>query len=68
VEDGTFTTCPGCGQRVDPDDPANLRAVELVDVGTFGTPADNNDKAEGMGAAFHPACFNPSDLRWRLAN
>jgi hypothetical protein len=68
MEGETFTTCPACGQRIDPDDPANLKAVEMVPTGTFGTPADNNDRSEGMGAVFHPSCFNQHDPNWKLAD
>ena|GEM_PF-1766301 len=65
MAEGPFTTCPGCGRQVDPADLANLRAVELVDVGTFG---EADDKAEGLGAVFHPGCFNPHDPGWKLAD
>jgi hypothetical protein len=68
MEGEAFTTCPGCGRRIDPDDPANLKAVEMMATGTFGDPADNNDLSEGMGAVFHPSCFNPRDPNWKLAD
>lgn len=62
----TFTKCPGCGQVVDPDDPENLRAVELVrSPPTFGEP--HGGLIEGMGAIFHPGCFNRHDPNWKLA-
>jgi hypothetical protein len=60
--EGEFTNCPGCGQRIDPDDPTNLRAVEMVPTPSFGEP---NSRTEGLGAVFHPGCFDPRDPNWQ---
>lgn len=63
-DDETFTNCPMCRQRIDPEDPTAVYAVELRDLGpTFGGPSE---VAEGLGAFFHPNCFNPSSSRWRV--
>ena len=61
--EGEFTNCPGCGQRINPGDPANLRAIEMVPTPSFGEP---NDRTEGIGAVFHAGCFNQSDPNWKL--
>lgn len=40
----------------------------MVPTGTFGTPADKNDRSEGIGAVFHPSCFNQPGPNWELAD
>jgi hypothetical protein len=63
TEEGEFTNCPGCGQRVSPDDATAVYAVELREIGpTFGGPAE---PVEGMGAFFHPDCLNARSRKWR---
>lgn len=63
---GTFTNCPMCGQRIDPQDPTAIYAVELREPGpTFGGPSE---VVEGLGAFFHPNCFNPSSPHWRVTD
>jgi hypothetical protein len=51
--EGEFTNCPGCGQRIDPDDPTNLPAVEMVRAPSFGarTPAPKRSVRSSTPAA-----------------
>lgn len=65
AEDGTFTVCPYCNQRVEPGDPgvtygreqvkiASMTGSEYIDgMGGFLHPGEYFD---GMGGFFHPSC------------
>jgi hypothetical protein len=56
-DDGkTFTRCPRCGQKVDPDGEGVRYAVELKRIDTMG----GTDRIEGMGGYFHAGCAVPS--------
>jgi hypothetical protein len=66
VDDETFTNCPECGRGIEPDDSCAVYAVQLRDLGpTFGGPSE---AVEGMGAFFHPGCFNRNSRRWRVTD
>ena len=47
---------------IEPDERDVVEAVEIVPVPGFGAPGDT---AEGMGAVFHPACFDEGDPSYR---
>jgi hypothetical protein len=51
VSDESFTVCPYCDERVEPDDPNSVYAVEQVEVLTMGPTREIID---GMGGYFHP--------------
>jgi hypothetical protein len=51
-EDETFTLCPGCGQRVDRDEPGVRYGVEQKRTATMG----GTFNIDGMGGFFHPGC------------
>lgn len=53
-DEAHYTVCPGCGERVDPDDPVTMYGYEQVPVPSVGDP---NAKADGLGAYFHQGHF-----------
>ena len=55
VSDRPRTTCPTCGEVIEPDEPNVIEAAEIVS--TPGMGAGRGDAAEGMTAVFHEACF-----------
>jgi hypothetical protein len=59
----TYTTCPTCGQRIDPGEPGAVYAVKLVSMPGFGSGA--GDVGEGLGAYFHDGCFPEGSEQWR---
>jgi hypothetical protein len=61
MDEQPFTLCPGCNQRVDPDEPRVIYAVELKRIDTLR----GFDYVEGMGAVFHEGHFPHSSGRWR---
>ena len=56
-EGKTYTICPSCGQRVEPEQEGVVYAVELERVDTFGA----TDYIEGVGA-FPPRLSRPAGL------
>lgn len=52
TEPEIYTLCPYCGERVEPDEPGVVYAVEIREVRTFG----GRDFIDGMGGFFHPGC------------
>jgi hypothetical protein len=65
VSDRPRTSCPTCGEAIEPDETDVIEAVEIRSVGGFGAPADT---AEGMRVVFHPACFPQGDPSYRRAS
>lgn len=61
MSEGTFTTCPLCGQRVEPNADGVVYAVEQVDVPGFGQA---HDFVDGRGGFFHPGC-PPERIDWQ---
>jgi hypothetical protein len=55
-----FFTCPGCAQRVDPDTPSVVYAVERVHLGQR-----SNDVIDGIPAFFHLPCFERAGGTWQ---
>jgi hypothetical protein len=53
TEGGTFTVCPSCGRRVDPDADDVVYAVEQMDAPGFGQV---HDFIDGRGGFLHPGC------------
>ena len=53
TEDQTYTVCPYCDRRVDPDAEGVVYAVEQREVTTMGPTRTIID---GMGGWFHPEC------------
>lgn len=49
----TFTICPYCRRKIDPDEEGVVYAVEQVDTPGFGQAHDWHD---GAGGFFHEAC------------
>jgi len=58
----SYTLCPTCGEQVSPDEPGVVEAVEMVDVGGYGS---TSDEAEGQKALFHGGCFPKGSPKWR---
>ncbi|MBD0281675.1 MAG: hypothetical protein ICV69_05710 [Thermoleophilaceae bacterium] len=56
------TTCPTCGEAIDPDESDVVEAVEVAPVPGFGAPGDT---ADGMSVVFHESCFPEGDPRYR---
>jgi hypothetical protein len=54
MADESFTVCPVCRERVEPDDPDLVYGFEQVESVGMGPTRHVSD---GMGAYFHPACF-----------
>ena len=59
-EDKPHTLCPTCRERIDPDDPGVIYAVEDQRLDTMG----GRDYVEGLGGFFHPDCGVPPG--WRV--
>jgi hypothetical protein len=53
TDGGTFTVCPYCGQRVEPDEEGVVYAREQKDMPGFGQA---HDFVDGAGGFFHPGC------------
>jgi len=49
----TLTTCPFCGERVDPNQAGVVYGVPRVNVPAFDRQSDSID---GDGRFFHPGC------------
>ena len=49
-----FHICESCRQRIEPDAPDAVRAVELVKTVAQGPTVEY---LEGMGVLFHEACY-----------
>jgi len=49
----TYTLCPYCRERVEPDEPGVVHAVEILDAPGMGQAYDYID---GMGGFFHTGC------------
>ena len=58
----TFDICETCRERVEPSDPDVLYAVELKEVGGFGT---GREYAEGLGVYFHEWCYPEGSRLYR---
>jgi hypothetical protein len=52
-EQETFTVCPYCRERVEPDDPRAIYAVEQVTLTAMGP---TRSLVDGMGGYFHDGC------------
>ena len=46
----TFCICELCREKVDPADPAVVRAVEVIEIATMGP---TNDRVRGLTVFFH---------------
>jgi hypothetical protein len=49
----TYTLCPYCRERVDPDESGVVYACEIRDVPGFG---EGHHYVDGLGGFFHPGC------------
>jgi hypothetical protein len=61
VSDETYTVCPGCNVRIEPDAPGNIYAQKMERIDDFG----GSEYVEGMGGFFHAPCFPPRFGHWR---
>jgi len=57
-----FYICETCRQRVDPEAPGTVRAVELLKVTTSGPTVEY---IEGLGVFFHDRCYPTGSERYR---
>jgi hypothetical protein len=64
VSEKPYSICAGCREKIDPEAPDTVEAVELISTPTMGQP---NDVREGLKAYFHEACF-PGTSRYRRLN
>jgi hypothetical protein len=55
----TYTLCPTCGQRVEPDEPGVHYGRELRRIDTFG----GTEYLDGIGGFFHARCALPRNWR-----
>lgn len=53
----TFCICESCREKVDPADPGVVRAVEMIEVVTFGL---THERVPGLTVFFHREHY-PSD-------
>lgn len=58
--DEPYTLCPYCRERVEPDDPGVVYAVEQREILTMGPTREIID---GIGGFFHPGC-PPEAIGW----
>jgi hypothetical protein len=52
TDNESFTVCPYCDERVDPNESGVTYAVEVRRIDTMGS----TQYVDGMGAFFHPGC------------
>lgn len=57
----TFHICETCRQRIEPNAPDTVRAVELLKAETFGS----TEYIEGLGVFFHEHCFPTGSPHYR---
>ena len=60
MDDETFTICPYCEQRVEPDDPGVVYAREQRVIETFGP---TREVVDATGGFFHAGC-PPEAIGW----
>lgn len=63
--DGSHFLCETCRERIDPDAPDTVRAVEMQKVVTMGPTVE---WVEGMGVFFHEHHFPVGSERYRRKN
>jgi hypothetical protein len=51
-----YTVCRCCDERVEPDAPGVVYAVERHEVLSFWTMGPTRTIVDGMGGFFHPGC------------
>ena len=61
-ENAPSSVCSGCGQRIDPEDPDTVHAVEVRKLPAMG----ETHTVDGMPALFHRGCY-PDGPGYRLA-
>jgi hypothetical protein len=61
-DDGTFYVCETCRERIDPDAPDTVRAVEMKKIETMGPTVE---WVEGLGAFFHEHHFPEGSPHYR---
>jgi hypothetical protein len=54
MTDESFHVCESCRQRIDPDAPDTVRAVEMQKMVTMGPTVEY---VEGLGVFFHDHCY-----------
>jgi hypothetical protein len=60
AEQETYTLCPSCGRKVDPNEPEVKYAVEMRRLAVMG---GGYEYIDGMGAYIHEHCAIPSGYR-----
>jgi hypothetical protein len=63
MTEGTFTLCPYCQQRVEPEADGVVYARERVDIGGGFGQTPTHEIVEGKGGFFHPDC-PPELIGW----
>jgi hypothetical protein len=53
ASDETYTLCPYCGERVEPDEPGVVYAAEQRELTAMGP---TRQIVDGMGGYFHASC------------
>lgn len=53
MDEGPYTACEGCRERVDAADPNVIRAFPQIEMRTFG----GTQWADGIAELFHQECF-----------
>jgi hypothetical protein len=62
VTDEPYNICEGCHERIDPDAPGTVEAVELERTEAMGPTIEY---LPGMGVYFHEHCFPDWSSRYR---
>jgi hypothetical protein len=62
VTEEPYNICEGCRERIDPDAPDTVAAVEMTRIVTMGPTIEY---VEGMGTLFHEGCYPEGSPRYR---
>jgi hypothetical protein len=62
MSDDPFHVCETCRERIEPDAPGTVRAVEMVKTVAMGPTVEY---IEGLGVFFHDGCYPSGSTAYR---